>query len=176
EISADNADRALKPYMTANVSFQVARKDDALLVPNVALRWSPTDPELIAPEARAEMAAETSRGGGTRRGAGGAGAGGGTGGGTSAGTERRAESSATTQPHRAEGAAADQKRGTIWIEDGNYVRPIKLRLGVTDTVNTEVVSGDLKEGQQVIIGEAAAAGASSEQARNPFAPQFRGRR
>ena len=51
-----------------------------------------------------------------------------------------------------------------------------MRLGVTDSINTEVVGGDLKEGDQIILGEASAnAPAAGEDAKNPFAPQFRGR-
>jgi hypothetical protein len=64
----------------------------------------------------------------------------------------------------------------VWIADGNYVRPVRVRLGATDTVNTEVLSGELKEGDAVVLGEASAnAPAAGEDAKNPFAPQFRGR-
>ena len=34
----------------------------------------------------------------------------------------------------------------VWKEESGYVRPIPLRLGITDGVHTEVISGDLKEG------------------------------
>jgi HlyD family secretion protein len=48
EIEADNADLTLLPYLTANVRFNVARKDKVLAVPNAALRWAPRGME--APE------------------------------------------------------------------------------------------------------------------------------
>ena len=65
----------------------------------------------------------------------------------------------------------------VWIADGNYVRPVRVRLGVTDTVNTEVIGGDLKEGDPIVLGDASAnAPAVGEDAKNPFAPQFRGGR
>jgi HlyD family secretion protein len=41
-VSADNKDGSLWPYLTANLSFIVADKEKALLVPNAALRWSPS--------------------------------------------------------------------------------------------------------------------------------------
>src|SRR4051794_1285701 len=63
EITADNPDRALVPYMTANVSFEVNHKENALLVPNGALRWTPSDPEQIAPDARSEMGSAGDGGG-----------------------------------------------------------------------------------------------------------------
>jgi hypothetical protein len=46
-IDVDNADLKLKPGMTANCTFLYAEKDDALRVPNGALRFVPP-PELIA--------------------------------------------------------------------------------------------------------------------------------
>ena len=50
-VSADNEDGKLSPYLTANLSFIVADKKDALLVPNAALRWQPPS-EQIAPDQR----------------------------------------------------------------------------------------------------------------------------
>jgi HlyD family secretion protein len=47
EVAADNADNRLLPYLTANVRFEVRRRDQVLQVPNAALRWTPTA-ELIA--------------------------------------------------------------------------------------------------------------------------------
>lgn len=37
----ENQDSALRPYMTADLTFLVGEKDDALMVPNAALRWQP---------------------------------------------------------------------------------------------------------------------------------------
>ncbi len=184
EITTENKDRALIPYMTANVSFQVAKKDNVLLVPNVALRWSPSDPDTIAPDARAE--AESGGGRGQR----------GEGRQTVAGAvptsrpspdaegENKGQGEHQGHGHRSAGDAggsggsgsADHARGTVWVQDGQFVRPVRLRLGVTDSVNTEVVSGDLKEGQEVITGDPVVASADSGDARNPFAPNFRGGR
>jgi HlyD family secretion protein len=42
---------------------------------------------------------------------------------------------------------------TVWLlEPGNKLRPVEIRTGITDGHYTEVVSGDLKEGDNVIIG------------------------
>jgi HlyD family secretion protein len=179
EITTDNKDRALIPYMTANVSFQVAKKENALLVPNVALRWSPSDPEMIAPDARSEAA--SAGGGGRRQREGAASTGGATGqplpeGAHPASRPSRRDGSGGGSPGSGSGVG-DHQRGTVWVQDGQFVRPITLRLGVTDNVNTEVISGDLKEGQVVITGDPVVQTADSGDARNPFAPNFRsGRR
>jgi HlyD family secretion protein len=45
-VSTNNADLKLLPYLTANVTFEVNRRDDVLTVPQGALRYEPR-PELI---------------------------------------------------------------------------------------------------------------------------------
>lgn len=51
EVTTDNADGKLLPYMTANARFIVAQSRNVLTVPNAALRWSP-QPEQVAPDFR----------------------------------------------------------------------------------------------------------------------------
>ena len=46
-ISVTNADYKLKPGMTANVSIIVAHREDALKIPNVALRFRPPDNAVV---------------------------------------------------------------------------------------------------------------------------------
>ena len=46
-ISVTNADYKLKPGMTANVSIIVAQREDALKIPNVALRFRPPDNAVV---------------------------------------------------------------------------------------------------------------------------------
>ena len=48
EVTADNKDGLLLPYLTANAKFLVHQRSNVLLVPNAALRWSPK-PDQIAP-------------------------------------------------------------------------------------------------------------------------------
>jgi hypothetical protein len=61
----------------------------------------------------------------------------------------------------------------VWVQSGNFVRPIEVRAGVSDGANTEVIPSDpsaLAEGTSVIVGDAIAdAGGGGG---NPFLPQF----
>jgi HlyD family secretion protein len=52
EINIDNPDKLLLPYLTANVHFILHRETGALIVPNAALRWSPSAIAEVAPEFR----------------------------------------------------------------------------------------------------------------------------
>jgi HlyD family secretion protein len=71
-ISVTNADYKLKPGMTATVSIIVAQRENALKVPNTALRFRPADPSEIetnsvpAPAAQALTTLGGSVGGGHR--------------------------------------------------------------------------------------------------------------
>jgi HlyD family secretion protein len=49
EVLTDNSSGKLLPYLTANVKFMVSRRNDVLLLPNAALRWTP-QPGQTAPD------------------------------------------------------------------------------------------------------------------------------
>jgi HlyD family secretion protein len=76
---------------------------------------------------------------------------------------------------QAVGTAKEDKgesaRGTLWVPQGSYVQPIKVRLGPTDGSMTEVQGQNLSEGLQVVVAEQqkedqAGSGGS------PFTPQI----
>jgi HlyD family secretion protein len=69
------------------------------------------------------------------------------------------------------GESANQ--GTVWIKDGQYVRPVKVKLGLSDGTKTEIVGGELEEGATVVTGDAPQGGSDSG-ATNPFIPQMFG--
>ncbi len=47
EVDTDNSGGKLIPYLTANVNFIVGERKDVLLVPNAALRWTPTVEQVV---------------------------------------------------------------------------------------------------------------------------------
>jgi len=68
---------------------------------------------------------------------------------------------------------APKAHGTLWVEQGEFVRPVQVNVGLTDGTSTEVEGADLSEGVRVVVGEATrevAGGASTE--RSPFTPQI----
>jgi HlyD family secretion protein len=52
------------------------------------------------------------------------------------------------------GKKRDSAIGTVYVVDGNEIRPVSIGIGITDNRMTEIVSGDLKAGDLVIAGEA----------------------
>jgi HlyD family secretion protein len=158
----------LLPYLTANLTFHVDQRENALLAPNGALRWRP-QLDQVAPEFRAEYEQSLHK---------------------KSAKEQNGDPPASgaadpksDRPHTAGGPAKSARehdeggvsQGTVWVQDGAFVRPITIKTGLTDGVNTEVVEvvkvhdGDaLDEGTMLVSGENA--GKSAAATTNPFAP------
>jgi HlyD family secretion protein len=48
--------------------------------------------------------------------------------------------------------------GRVWVVDGDKTKAVPLTLGISDGAATEVLAGDLREGQEVIVGAAGGTG------------------
>jgi HlyD family secretion protein len=68
------------------------------------------------------------------------------------------------------GQKPDDTRGTVWVQRGNGLTPIEVKLGVSDRARTEVIADELKEGDEIVLGIQQAGAA--EKVNNPFAPQM----
>jgi len=64
--------------------------------------------------------------------------------------------------------------GRAWISVDNQLRPVRLRLGITDGQNTEIIDGDVQEGAAVVTN-VVIAGQSTRPATTAF-PGFGGGR
>jgi HlyD family secretion protein len=62
-------------------------------------------------------------------------------------------------PDSREGSAGDHGGGTIWIEQGTFVRPLHVSTGLTDGASTEVEGQGVTEGLRVVVGEGTPGGA-----------------
>ena len=51
------------------------------------------------------------------------------------------------------GKKRDGSSGTVYVVDGETLRPVSVQLGITDNRNTEVSDSELKAGDRVVIGE-----------------------
>jgi len=163
-VEVENPELKLMPGMTATISVITGEARNVLLVPNSALRFTP---ELSAEEMRAlyqEMF--TGMEGGQE----------------DAHSKRPASKEGGEQAERQRptgemsgmmmGMGRGGSRGTqiptVWFEDENgTLKMIMILTGVTDNTNTEIVSGDLTEGQEIITGQASSS-SSSGRSSNPM--------
>jgi HlyD family secretion protein len=121
-LSVDNSELLLRPGMTATAAITVTHLKDALLVPNAALRFTPSEetPQATATEGRGligSLMPRPGRSGGTR---------------SIGGSKSKAV-------HR------------VWLLHENEPVPIDLTVGATDGAMTEVLSGDLTPGTPVLV-------------------------
>jgi HlyD family secretion protein len=66
-VTTDNTSGRLLPYMTANVKFEVAKRNKVLLVPSAALRWKPQPNQVVADAREAFAKSSKRRGGGPQQ-------------------------------------------------------------------------------------------------------------
>jgi HlyD family secretion protein len=62
--------------------------------------------------------------------------------------------------------------GTVWVQNGDSIRAIRVRTGLTDGAVTEVSSSELRQDMDVIAGENILESAVPSGAATPFTPQF----
>ena len=142
-VGVDNKELLLKPGMTANVEFVVSQKTAILKIPNAALRFRPpTDGQPVQVSAPGQGA-----GGGAGRGGGNSGAG---------------------QVSRGGRGAGASRQGTVHVLRDQQAMPVRVRLGISDGSFTEVVGGELREGDQVIVAIGTQASSSRPAGRRGF--------
>ncbi len=76
-------------------------------------------------------------------------------------------------PQEAKAHKEHHESSRLWIVDGNFVRPVPVRIIATDGTMTEVRGKDISEGMEVVIGENIATDADSDTT-NPFMPKLHG--
>jgi len=99
-IDVDNKELKLKPGMTANVSIITSSRDNALKMPNAALRFKP-DGEINQKTVKQEKGAK------------------------------------------------------VWLLQNGQIKPVAVKTGISDGSYTEVVEGELKEGDMVVVESSA---------------------
>jgi HlyD family secretion protein len=156
-IDVDNPDQKLKPGMTANLTITIDERNNVLKVPNAALRFMPQD-------------ASTQRSGsgngnwqGRRQANGNSGSDS-----TAPGKGSDGQFAPSTAP-----VLAGQTR-IVWVlgQNGKPQRR-RIKIGLTDGSATEVVEGNLVEGEMAITGQTGTA-AKSSTSQTSAAPGFGG--
>ena len=163
-IDVDNPDQKLKPGMTANLTVTIDERNNVLKVPNASLRFTPQD-------ATAQSTGSGNSNGQGRRQSGANGSGNGRPDGSPrSGNGNDVQFAPPTAP-----VLAGQMR-IIWGADQNGTpQRRRVKVGLSDGVSTEVVEGNLQEGEMVITGQTMSSAAKSTTPTNQSsAPGFGG--
>jgi HlyD family secretion protein len=153
-LSIENRDLKLKPGMTANISIVVDKRENVLRVPNAALRYTP--PNTPAPQAaEPELSPQT----GTKSGPP-------TGGGESAliPLAPGQKWNPNDKIHFRAPAQHAPRPSVVWVLGPDRKPQSRdILVGISDGSASEVVSGDLKESDPVIVSDSTQATASTQQ-------------
>jgi HlyD family secretion protein len=152
-IGVTNTDYRLKPGMTANVSIIIARRGNALLIPNAALRFRPPDGAITQTNTGTAVSQTNLAAGVTNR----AGDAGGQGRRSGGGQHGR--------------GGERQMVRTVYVLPENAartgLRAVQVKIGISDGIDTEVLDG-LKEGDRIVIGTNSTSTQTAAPASSPF--------
>ncbi len=129
-VSAPNPDLKLLPGMTADITFPIAKRTNVVKIPNTALRYYPQNRAHVR-EADLEILD-----------------------GTENVTPDEEEQQTDEEPPATERAKADTSRNRrhVWVEEDGKLHAIAVVFGISDYKFTELISGDLKPGQKLVVG------------------------
>ncbi len=137
-LSVDNPDLSLRPGMTANATINTELKNNVLLIPNTALRFSPPE-EINSDSSNKNSSVLSSLLPHPPR-----------------NMFRSSRATAQTKSDR------DESIKTIYILKDQMPVAITVKKGATDGTQTEVESDNLSEGQAVIISSSTGTNSSSD--------------
>lgn len=131
-VDVNNADLKLRPGMTATVTFIYAEKDDALRIPNAALRFRP--PQELLERRRLERREKNKEGPREK-------------------TELtgRADAATSMDASRSSSSREGTDRRTVWVLRGETPESVRVKVGISDGTVSEVVEGDLQVDDQLIV-------------------------
>jgi HlyD family secretion protein len=164
-IDVANSDQKLKPGMTANLIITIDERNNVLKVPNSSLRFMPQDASARRGQGQGSG---SGAGSGQRRRQQGDGSNN-----AGAGSSENQQGSGERRFAPASAPVLEGQTRLVWVlgQDGKP-QPRRIKVGLTDGASTEVVEGNLQEGETVITGQTISS--SSAQSNQTTAPGFGG--
>lgn len=126
-VAASNSDMKLLPGMTADISFHVAERSNVLKVPNAALRFYPEE-RYVREEDQKLLKGERP------------------------GDSNQDQPEVILSVDEKTELRRKQNRRHVWLAEGDKLRAVEVVLGLADGRYSELVSGKLNEGAQLVTG------------------------
>jgi HlyD family secretion protein len=162
-IDVDNPELSLRPGMTANVTFVLQSVENAVKIPNAALRFKPSRDQItaLAEKYNLPMGRRGSGAGGSGGGSGGwagrRGSGGGElaqGSGASGGSAARPDATTAATSGGGGGGGGGRRGGgdrkQLWKLVDGKPKMVFVKTGLTDGSTTQLLDGDIQPGDQLI--------------------------
>ena len=135
-VSTPNPELELLPGMTASLSFQVDHRDDVIKIPNAALRYYP-NPKQVRPADLPILEGQSQNNSDETQ-------------------ESSLPSEKSVSADERSKLRRDRHRRHVWIADGDLLRAVEVQTGLSDSQFSEMISGDLKANDALVIGVQAA--------------------
>jgi HlyD family secretion protein len=129
-VTTPNPEMKLLPGMTADLSFQVEKREEIVKIPNAALRFYPEDKKLVREEDHKILE----------------------------GVEEEKDSEEDQEAGDLRSAMQrilvrkERKKRHVWVKEGEKLKAVEVTVGLSDFKYTEMESGDLDEGQELVTG------------------------
>jgi HlyD family secretion protein len=130
-VMTSNPDLELLPGMTASLSFQVDERANVIKVPNAALRFYPAANQVRREDAPILEGKEETK--------------------TDDDSNEGVSLQSLSISERAR-LRKERSRHHVWVTDGDLLRAIEVKTGLTDGQYTEVASGAVKSADVLVIG------------------------
>jgi HlyD family secretion protein len=125
-LTVDNSDLSLRPGMTATAEIIVQKVQNALLVPNAALRFTPQDKTNSEANGQTGFVNPLLPG-------------------------RHGPPQNANQNPQTKGNKNLKKEQRVWKLQNGQPRPIPVSIGMTDGVMTEIIAGDITPGLTLLV-------------------------
>jgi HlyD family secretion protein len=122
-LAVDNSELLLRPGMTATAEIMINKLENVMRIDNAALRYTPS--------AKDRITYTYQRPGFFKR--------------IFAGPPR-------PEKEEKEEESQDKNMKEVWVLRNNVLVPVKVTSGVTDGIMTEVIGGDIRPGDKIVIG------------------------
>lgn len=126
-VAAANPELKLLPGMTASLSFQIESREDVLRVPNAAIRFYP-DINQVRPEDRGLLDGSLD----------------------SSADADSVEVKRSADERAAAGRARHKRH--VWVVENGLLKAVAIVTGISDGKFTELIGGDLVDGQALVTG------------------------
>ncbi len=129
-VTTPNPEMKLLPGMTANLSFQIEKRGEVLKIPNAALRFYPEEKEHVREEDQEILEGVEEE----------------------EDTEQDQDSGDLRSAVQRILARKERKKRHVWVKEGEKLKAVEISVGLSDFKYTEMESGDLEEGEELVTG------------------------
>ena len=133
-VGSPNPELKLLPGMTADLSFQIEKRENVKRIPKSALRFYPPDKKHVHPDDHgiidgSDFAKQE--------------------------TENDEENPEEQLSNTERLKTKTKPKKHVWVDDGEFLRAVEVQIGLSDNRFVQILSGELDDSDNLVIGQKA---------------------